>query len=46
MPEAEAMQYVALHTPVPVPKVKEFNTADSYSHIFMSKADGEPLGDV
>lgn len=46
MSEAEAMRYVALHTSVPVPDVREAYIKDGCGYIVMSKADGEPLGDV
>lgn len=44
--EAEAMRYVALHTSVPVPEVQESYIKDGCSYIVMTKADGEPLGDL
>lgn len=44
--EAEAMQYVARHTSVPVPEVRESYTKDGCGYILMSKADGKPLADV
>lgn len=46
MSEAEAMRYVALHTSIPVPEVQESYIKDGCGYIVMSKADGEPLGDV
>lgn len=44
--EAEAMQYVARCTSVPVPEVRESYTKNGCGYIFMAKADGEPLADV
>ena len=46
MSEAEAMRYVALHTSIPVPDVRESYTENGCGYIFMSKAGGEPLADI
>ena len=46
MSEAEAMRFVALHTSVPVPDVRESYIKNGCGYIFMSKADGEPLADI
>lgn len=44
--EAEAMQYAARHTSVPVPEVYDSYIKDGCGYILMSKADGEPLADM
>lgn len=40
------MRYVALHTSVPVPEVRESYIKIGCGYIFMSKADGQPLADM
>ncbi|KAH6633695.1 kinase-like domain-containing protein [Boeremia exigua] len=44
--EAEALQFVALSTHVPVPKVFGAYEKDGLGHIFMSRVHGVPLYDV
>lgn len=46
MAEAEALRFVASSTQVPVPKLLGAYEKDGYGHIFMSRMDGKPLGNV
>ncbi|KAJ8107461.1 hypothetical protein OPT61_g8848 [Boeremia exigua] len=44
--EAEALQFIAKSTRVPVPRVFGAYEKDGYGHIFMSNVEGVPLGHV
>lgn len=46
MAEAEAMRFVAAKTTIPVPEVYESYVHDELGYIFMSKIEGDLLGDV
>lgn len=46
MAEAEAMRFVAAKTTIPVPEVYESYERDGNGYIFMSRIEGELLGDV
>ncbi|KAF2214177.1 hypothetical protein CERZMDRAFT_11284, partial [Cercospora zeae-maydis SCOH1-5] len=45
MCEAEAMRFVARETRIPVPEVIKSYMEDGNGYIFMSRLEGEPLGD-